>query len=223
MFQFWGTTGCRIKCHFYKMEHRENTMIFHQMRRRLPIDFMYHQMQNSFGKWLWSWFPVPAFSWGALHEIPSKPHPGNMPRKLRCDFMESCAAEVALQHLLFCSAEVTCIKSCAAESEKLQCNIEKAALRTWRFYLSLSLPLCHFSVPKPAIFQRVCHFVGKQWPLIRSLNASASHYPQGLANIAHSRRFMFQLLSQLVNSKDHITKKNQMCDWPRTVPQCPVL
>ena len=60
---------------------------------------------------------------------------------------------------------------------------------------------------KPAIFQRVRHFVGKQWPLLRILNASASQYPQGLANLAHSRRFMSQLLPRLVNSKDHIAEK----------------
>ena len=44
-------------------------------------------------------------------------------------FSECCAAEVALQHWLFCSADVILTKSCAAASEKLHSNIEKAALQ----------------------------------------------------------------------------------------------
>ena len=44
-------------------------------------------------------------------------------------FSEGCAAEVALQHWLFCIADGILTKSCAAASEKLQCNIEKAALQ----------------------------------------------------------------------------------------------
>ena len=43
-------------------------------------------------------------------------------------FSECCAAETALQHWLFCSAEVIWTQSCAAANEKLHCNIEKAAL-----------------------------------------------------------------------------------------------
>ena len=43
-------------------------------------------------------------------------------------FSESCAAETALQHSLFCSADVVFTRSCAATNEKLHCNTEKA----WR-------------------------------------------------------------------------------------------
>ena len=65
---------------------------------------------------------------------PSKPHPCNMPQaktEVALQFLECCAAEVALQHwLFFCSVEVIKMtKSCAATSEKLHCNIEKAALQ----------------------------------------------------------------------------------------------
>ena len=56
-------------------------------------------------------------------------------------FLECCAAEVALQHWLFCSAEVILTKSCAAASEKLHCNIGKAALQESGAFLPLS---CRF-------------------------------------------------------------------------------
>ena len=59
-------------------------------------------------------------------------------------FSERCAAEVALQHSLFCIAEVTFTKSCAAASEKLQCNIEKTALQESGAFLPLS---CRFQAP----------------------------------------------------------------------------
>ena len=59
-------------------------------------------------------------------------------------FSECCAAEVALQHWLFCSADVILTKSCAAASEKLQCNIEKAALQESGAFLPLS---CGFQAP----------------------------------------------------------------------------
>ena len=59
-------------------------------------------------------------------------------------FSECCAAEVALQHSLFCSAEVVFTKSCAAASEKLQCNIEKAGLQESGAFLPLS---CGFQAP----------------------------------------------------------------------------
>ena len=52
-------------------------------------------------------------------------------------FSECCAAEVALQHSLFCSAEVIFTKCCAAASEKLQCNIPKAALQESGAFLPL--------------------------------------------------------------------------------------
>ena len=59
-------------------------------------------------------------------------------------FSECCAAEVALQHWLFCSADVILTKSCAAASEKPQCNIEKAALQESGAFLPLS---CGFQAP----------------------------------------------------------------------------
>ena len=40
-------------------------------------------------------------------------------------FSECCAAEVALQHSLFCNADAIFTKSCTAANEKLHCNIEK--------------------------------------------------------------------------------------------------
>ena len=77
---------------------------------------------------------------------PSKP-PCNMPQaktEVTLQFSECCAAEVALQHWLFCSAEVIFTKSCAAASEKLQCNIEKAALQESAAFLPLP---CGFQAP----------------------------------------------------------------------------
>ena len=53
-------------------------------------------------------------------------------------------SETALQHRLFCSAEVFWTKSCAAASEKLHCNIEKAALQESGAFLPLS---CGFQAP----------------------------------------------------------------------------
>ena len=59
-------------------------------------------------------------------------------------FSECCAAEVALQHSLFCSANVILIKSCVAANEKLHCSIEKAALQESGAFLPLS---CGFQAP----------------------------------------------------------------------------
>ena len=59
-------------------------------------------------------------------------------------FLECCAAEVALQPSLFCSADVILTKSCAAASEKLHCNIAKAALQESGAFLPLS---CGFQAP----------------------------------------------------------------------------
>ena len=78
---------------------------------------------------------------------PSKPHPCNMPHAktgVALQFSESCAAETALQHSLFCSADVVFTKSCAAASEKLHCNIENAALQESGAFLPLS---CGFQAP----------------------------------------------------------------------------
>ena len=84
---------------------------------------------------------------GSPKPHPSKPRPCNMPQaktEVALQFSECCAAEVALQHSLFCSAEVVFTKSCAAASEKLQCNIEKAALQESGAFLPLS---CGFQAP----------------------------------------------------------------------------
>ena len=59
-------------------------------------------------------------------------------------FSECCAAGTALQHCLFCSAEVIWIKSCAAANQRLHCNIEKAALQESGAFLPLS---CGFQAP----------------------------------------------------------------------------
>ena len=78
---------------------------------------------------------------------PSKPHPCNMPQaktEVALQFSECCAAGTALQHSLFCSAEVIWTKSCAAANEKLHCNIEKAALQESGAFLPLS---CGFQAP----------------------------------------------------------------------------
>ena len=53
-------------------------------------------------------------------------------------FPECCAAGVALQHWLLCSADVIMTKSCTAASEKPQCNIEEAALQESGAFLPLS-------------------------------------------------------------------------------------
>ena len=78
---------------------------------------------------------------------PSKPHPCNLQQaktEVALQFSECCAAEVALQHWLFCNADVILTKSCAAASEKPQCNIEKAALQESGAFLPLS---CGLQVP----------------------------------------------------------------------------
>ena len=78
---------------------------------------------------------------------PSKPHPCNMPQakmEVALQFLECCAAEVALQQSLFCNADVILTKSCAAASKKLHCNIAKAALQESGAFLPLS---CGFQAP----------------------------------------------------------------------------
>ena len=64
--------------------------------------------------------------------------------EIALQFLECCAAETALQHSLFCSADVICTKSCAAANEKLHCNIEIAALQESGAVLPLS---CWFQAP----------------------------------------------------------------------------
>ena len=61
---------------------------------------------------------------------PSKPHPCNMPQaktEVALQFLECCAAETALQHSLFCRADVICTKSCAAANEN--CTATSKSLR----------------------------------------------------------------------------------------------
>ena len=78
---------------------------------------------------------------------PSKPHPCHLLQaktEVALQFSECCAAVTALQHRLFCSAEVIWTRSCAAANEKLHCNIEKAALQESGAFLPLS---CGFQAP----------------------------------------------------------------------------
>ena len=81
---------------------------------------------------------------GSPKPRPSKPHPCNMPQaktEVALQFLECCAAETALQHWLFCSADVICTKSCAAANEKLHCNIENSkSLRCRKVALSCLFP-----------------------------------------------------------------------------------
>ena len=73
----------------------------------IPLNILDKQLCE--GKWiLCSASPKPH---------PSKPHPCNIPQaktEVALQFFECCAAETALQHSLFCSADVICTKSCAA-------------------------------------------------------------------------------------------------------------
>ena len=82
---------------------------------------------------------------------PSKPHPHySMPQaktEVALQFSECLAAEIALQHWLFCSADVIMTKSCAASSEKLQCNIESLKLRCRKVALSCCFP-ADFKLPR---------------------------------------------------------------------------
>ena len=79
---------------------------------------------------------------------PSKPHPCHTTSeksKLRCSFRNA-----ALQKL-HCNSRFSAVrmsfsaKNCAAASEKLQCNIEKAALQESGAFLPL---FCGFQVPR---------------------------------------------------------------------------
>ena len=96
------------------------------------------------------WRFLTFFSWPNLASPkphPSKPQPCDTPQaktEVALRVSECCAAKVALQHSLFCSADVICTKSCAAANEKLHCNIEKAALQESGAFLPLS---CGFQAP----------------------------------------------------------------------------
>ena len=82
---------------------------------------------------------------------PTKPHPCNMPRaktEVALQYLESCAAEFALQHSFFCSADVIFTKSCAATNGKLHCNIEKLHCRKMLAWL----PLQSLAVKKKNLF-----------------------------------------------------------------------
>ena len=78
---------------------------------------------------------------------PSKPHPCNMPQARN----RSCAAVFGKLRCRNCTATFAFLRcgsyfyqSCAATSEKLQCNIEKAALQESGAFLPLS---CGFQAP----------------------------------------------------------------------------
>ena len=87
-----------------------------------------------------------------LQSANPKPHSSTPPlqhatseTKVALQFLEYCAAEVALQQSLFCNAEVISTKSCAATNEKLYCNFEKlrGGKGKWRFpaaFLRVSSP-----------------------------------------------------------------------------------
>ena len=82
-----------------------------------------------------------------LNPTPLNPTPATChkrKRKLRCNFWNAALQKVALQHWLFCSAEVILTKSGAAASEKLHCNFGKAALQESGAFLPLS---CGFQAP----------------------------------------------------------------------------
>ena len=59
-------------------------------------------------------------------------------------FLESCAAEFALQHSLFCSADVIFTRSCAATAKNCTATLKKAALQESGAFLPLS---CGFQAP----------------------------------------------------------------------------
>ena len=116
----------------------EAEIVWHFNRLRGPLSRSYLDLPRSNRTSPESASPTPH---------PSKPHPCNMPQaktEVALQFSECCAAETALQHRLFCSAEVIWTRSCAAANEKLHCNIEKAALQESGAFLPLS---CGFQAP----------------------------------------------------------------------------
>ena len=79
---------------------------------------------------------------------PSKPRPCNMPQaktEVALQFSECCAAETALQHWLFCNAEVIWTKNCAAAKTK-NCTATSKKLRCRKVALSCRFP-CGFQAP----------------------------------------------------------------------------
>ena len=63
---------------------------------------------------------------------PSKPHPSNMPQaktEVALQFLESCTAEVALQHSLLCNVDIFFTKSCAATNKETALQHRKAGLQ----------------------------------------------------------------------------------------------
>ena len=75
--------------------------------------------------------------------------------EIALQFSERCAAESALQHSLFCSADVICSKSCAATKTK-NCTATLKKLRCTK--VALSWPLsCGFQAPTfrhPCLYSR---------------------------------------------------------------------
>ena len=121
---------------------------------------------------------------------PSKPHPCNMPQAktevaLQCS--ECCAAETALQHRLFCSAEAIWTRSCAAANEKLHCNIEKAALQESGAFLPLS---CGFQAPTfrhPRLGPAEFGMLARNRPGIRPELGICSEFTPKTAQTSHAR------------------------------------
>ena len=84
-----------------------------------------------------------------LNSTPLNPTPATShkrKRKLSCSFRNAALQKLHCNITLLqtASAEVVLIKSCAAASKKLQCNIEKAALQESGAFLPLS---CDFQAP----------------------------------------------------------------------------
>ena len=143
--------------------------------------------------------PLVASSSASPKPHPSKPHPCNMPQaktEVALQFLECCAAETALQHSLFCSADVICTKSCAATNEKLHCNIEIAALQEDGAFLPLS---CGFQAPtfrhpRFGLADKLCNFVSRSdlvLILFWMLTMSWIYYPISLFRRA-SRFLVFK-------------------------------
>ena len=142
-------------------------------------------------------------------------------REVALQFSECCAAEVALQHWLFCSADVILTKSCAATSEKRHCNIEKAALQESGAFLPLS---CGFQAPtlrQPRVgppesanrFARigpstVLHSMAPRVKLFFSYSPPAGiHSPPPLTPFPGSR---FRVVFESILSRDSKTTQNRL-------------
>ena len=113
---------------------------------------------------------------------PSKLHPCNMPQantEAALQFSESCAAAVALQHSLFCSADAVFTRSCAATSEKLRCNIENPALQESGPFLPLSFGFQAPTFRRPHLGPADLLFgLQPSWPLTGVIRALRARNPK---------------------------------------------